>query len=66
MSRPTNKGPVPNRWLNCPRKAQDLIIGKFLAFKTPLDYNFDSKVSAQHRFQPEMLFDICKVRKVCF
>lgn len=59
-----SKGPVPSRWLHCPRKASDLIIGKFMALKTPLNASYDSQVSPECRFPPKMLFDICKSKKV--
>lgn len=57
-------GPIPNRWLGCPRKAADLIVGKFLAFKTPLSSKFDSKVPEECRFQPKFLFMSMKSYKV--
>lgn len=53
-------GPIPNRWLNCPRKAIDLIVGKFLAFKTPLGQQFNDKVPDVNRFTPAMLFAYMK------
>lgn len=49
-------GPLPERWLRCPRKAETLIIDKFLAFKTPLDAKFNDQVPVQHRFSPDMVF----------
>lgn len=64
MSR-RNRDEVPSRWLGCPRIAKELIIGKFMAFKTPLDRNFDNKVLAEYRFYPSMLFDKCASKKVC-
>lgn len=64
MSR-RSRGEIPNRWLKCPRRAKELIIGKFMAFKTPLSRNFDSKVLPEYRFYPNMLFDICASKKVC-
>lgn len=59
-----NKGPIPKRWLRCPRKAQHLILGKFLAFKTPLDRSYNNQVPVEYRFNPTMLFDACKTNKV--
>ncbi|KAL1124336.1 hypothetical protein AAG570_000965 [Ranatra chinensis] len=50
-------GPVPNRWLYCPRKSTRLIAEKFLAFKTPLDSRFDEQVPDECRFTPSMLFE---------
>ena len=57
-------GPVPDRWLNCPRKSKTLIASKFLAFKTPLSSQFDSQVPEEHRFTPNMLFESTKRYKV--
>ncbi|XP_044267680.1 mRNA-capping enzyme [Tribolium madens] len=59
-------GPVPNRWMHCPRKAADLIMGYFMAFKTPLSNSFDSLVPPECRFPPKMLFDLCKTKKIKF
>lgn len=56
-------GPIPERWLNCPRKATNLIGGKFIAFKTPLDSKFDSQVSDEYIFHPEMMFTATKTMK---
>ncbi|CAH0557558.1 unnamed protein product [Brassicogethes aeneus] len=65
MSRPKrNPGPVPNRWLHCPRKSEIPIIGKFVALKTPLSSNFDEQVPIECRFPPKMLFDSCKSKKI--
>ncbi|KAK7077494.1 hypothetical protein SK128_007534, partial [Halocaridina rubra] len=57
-------GPVPPRWLLCPRKSQDLIGNKFLAFKTPLSSKFDDQVPPEHRFSPAMLFSCMRGYKV--
>lgn len=57
-------GPVPDRWLNCPRKASGLLAGKFLAFKTPLGPQFNEKVPEANRFTPAMLFNYMKDIKV--
>ena len=57
-------GPLPPRWLKCPRKSGDLIGGKFLAFKTPLNDRFDDQVPPEHRFSPAMLFSSMKSYKV--
>ncbi|KPI98564.1 PREDICTED: mRNA-capping enzyme [Papilio xuthus] len=51
-----DSGPIPNRWLNCPRKAAGLIAEKFLAFKTPLGPHFNDKVPVENRFTPSILF----------
>ncbi len=57
-------GPPPPRWNHCPRKSSDLVAGKFLAFKTPLDDRFDAKVEPQFKFTPQMIFDSMKSYKV--
>lgn len=57
-------GPIPNRWLRCPRKATGLIADKFLAFKTPLGRQFNEKVPEENRFTPSMLFVYMKSLKV--
>lgn len=59
-----NPGPVPARWLHCPRKSDGLIINKFMVMKTPLSSNFDDQVPQECRFTPKMAFDICKLKKV--
>ncbi|KAG5873922.1 hypothetical protein JTB14_030347 [Gonioctena quinquepunctata] len=67
MSRPKKSpGPVPPRWLHCPRKSDNLIIGKFMALKTPLSSDFDDQVPPECRFPPKMLFDYCKSKKIKF
>ncbi|KAG6444076.1 mRNA-capping enzyme [Manduca sexta] len=57
-------GPLPARWLNCPRKAGGMIADKFLAFKTPLGPQFNDKVPDANRFTPSMLFAYMKGLKV--
>ncbi|CAG9858499.1 unnamed protein product [Phyllotreta striolata] len=65
-SRPRrDPGPVPARWLRCPRKSK-LIADKFIAFKTPLSSDFDDKVPPEFRFNPKMIFDTAKRDKVKF
>lgn len=54
-------GPPP-RWLNCPRKGQ-LIVGKFVPFKTPLDERYDSMVPEANRFGISMLFASMKTHQ---
>ncbi|PSN46284.1 hypothetical protein C0J52_12859 [Blattella germanica] len=49
-------GPVPPRWLHCPRKAAELVANKFLAFKTPLSSDYDGQVPEECRFGPSMIF----------
>ncbi|XP_034827857.1 mRNA-capping enzyme isoform X2 [Maniola hyperantus] len=55
-----NPGPIPSRWLKCPRKATGLFADQFLAFKTPLDSRYNDKVQDIYRFTPTMLFDSVK------
>ncbi|KAK3858414.1 hypothetical protein Pcinc_035397 [Petrolisthes cinctipes] len=57
-------GPVPPRWLMCPRKSNHLVGNKFLVFKTPLNSKFDDQVPPEHRFSPQMLFASMKSYKV--
>ncbi|XP_055586524.1 mRNA-capping enzyme [Uranotaenia lowii] len=57
-------GPIPNRWLYCPRKSESLIADKFLAFKTPLKDEFESQMPVGCIFTPEMLFQNMKTYKV--
>ncbi|XP_055526342.1 mRNA-capping enzyme [Wyeomyia smithii] len=57
-------GPIPNRWLYCPRQSDTLIAGKFLAFKTPLKEDFESQMPAECCFTPEMLFQLMKTYNV--
>lgn len=59
-----DSGPIPPRWLHCPRKSATLFVNKFIAFKTPLDGKFDGQVSMENRFPPSMLFDSLKSYKV--
>ena len=59
----SDPGPLPARWLHCPRKSTLIIADKFLAFKTPLDSSFDGKVAEEYRFHPEMLFASAKAQK---
>nr|XP_023025890.1 mRNA-capping enzyme [Leptinotarsa decemlineata] len=59
-----NPGPVPPRWLHCPRKSETLIMGKFMAMKTPLSSSFDEIVPPECRFPPKMLFSSCKSKKI--
>lgn len=59
----SSKGPIPPRWLNCPRKGQ-IIADKFVPFKTPLSSSFDSSVPEENRFYPSMLVSSLKSYKV--
>lgn len=58
-------GPIPDRWLLCPRNSTVFIANKFLAFKTPLGPKFSSQMSPEHFFQPDMVFSFMKMEKVC-
>lgn len=60
----SDPGPIPDRWLNCPHIANDILAGRFLAFKTPLSARFAPKIEPQNRFQPEMVFAYMKIEKV--
>ncbi|KMZ09711.1 mRNA-capping enzyme [Drosophila simulans] len=62
--RERGSGPLPNRWLYCPRKSDTIIAERFLAFKTPLSSKFHDKMPIECTFQPEMLFEYCKTLKV--
>lgn len=64
MSKNKNPGPVPPRWLRCPRKSESLIVGKFMALKTPLSSDFDDQVPLEYRFPPKMLFNTAKRKKI--
>ncbi|XP_075991956.1 RNA guanylyltransferase and 5'-phosphatase mRNA capping enzyme [Anticarsia gemmatalis] len=57
-------GPIPNRWLRCPRKATGLVADKFLAFKTPLGTQFNDQVPEENRFTPAMLMAYTKSSKI--
>ncbi|GLG96084.1 Probable tyrosine-protein phosphatase F54C8.4 [Gryllus bimaculatus] len=56
-------GPIPERWLNCPRKSSALVAGKFLAFKTPLSDKFNDQIPEHCRFNTNFLFDVVKSYK---
>lgn len=64
MSEHRGPGPIPNRWLHCPRKSDSFIADKFLAFKTPLSERFHIQMPAECQFHPEMLFDYMKMFKL--
>jgi len=57
-------GPVPERWLDCPRKSTKLVIDKFIAFKTPLDSRYHEQIPPKSYFTLSMLFDSLKSYKV--
>ena len=54
-------GPLPNRWLYCPRNSDSFIADKFLAFKTPLSSKFSSQMPLECQFEPDMVFSFMKV-----
>lgn len=56
-------GPIPHRWLHCPRKSDSIIADRFIAFKTPLKRDFQSQMPVQCSFAPSMLFDLMKRQK---
>lgn len=57
-------GPIPDRWLDCPRISNSLIADKFLAFKTPLSARFSPKMEPKYHFPPDMVFSYIKMEKV--
>lgn len=57
-------GPIPDRWLLCPRNATEFIAQRFLAFKTPLGSRYSSQMSPEHHFPPSMVFSFMKIEKV--
>ncbi|XP_014209995.1 mRNA-capping enzyme [Copidosoma floridanum] len=59
-----SKGPVPPRWLHCPRKSIKLIHDKFLAFKTPLSSKYNDQVSEECRFTVAMLLALLKSERL--
>ena len=58
-----NPGPLPQRWLHCPRKGFSIIGDKFLAFKTPLDTRYDNSMSDEFYFHPDMVLASVKSQK---
>lgn len=64
MSRHQGPGPIPDRWLYCPRNANAFVAEKFLAFKTPLSDRFTSQMPMECQFLPEMVFSYAKMFKV--
>lgn len=63
MSNLRGPGPIPNRWLNCPRKSEKIIADKFIAFKTPLNNKFNDQMPLECIFSPKMIFDYVKTIK---
>lgn len=53
-------GPIPNRWLYCPRSADSLVAERFLPFKTPLSTKFNASMPLECQFEPDMVFSIAK------
>ncbi|XP_014222251.1 mRNA-capping enzyme [Trichogramma pretiosum] len=66
MSDPSSngRGPVPPRWLHCPRKSMNLIHNKFVAFKTPLSSDFDDQVPDECRFTVDMLINSLRSSRI--
>lgn len=64
MSYHSGPGPLPNRWLHCPRNGESFIADKFLPFKTPLNARFASQMPANCQFEPDMVFSFVKMFKV--
>lgn len=56
-------GPIPNRWLNCPRKSDHIIAERFYAFKTPLDDRYTDQMPVECLFPPDMIFGYMKMIK---
>lgn len=63
-NRNVGRGPVPDRWLHCPRKSLRIIQSKFCAFKTPLSSEFDSQVPEECKFSVKMLFASLKSQRL--
>lgn len=57
-------GPIPDRWLSCPRISSKFIENKFVAFKTPLSARYSPQMSPENHFPPEMVFSFMKMEKV--
>lgn len=57
-------GPIPPRWLKCPRKSDALVGNRFLACKTPLDEKFNDQIPIEFRFSPTMLIHSMRQHKV--
>lgn len=57
-------GPIPDRWLLCPRISTAFVANRFLAFKTPLNARFSPQILPQYHFQPDMVFSYMKTEKV--
>ena len=55
---------IPKRWLGCPRKSLQLLVGKFLIFKTPLDHKYDDQVPDECLFPVDFVFNSMKSYKV--
>lgn len=61
---PPKKNKLPDGWFNCP-KYGELIQNKFMALKTPLSKNFDTKLPPEKRFYPQDIFNVAKSKGVC-
>ncbi|CAF4777384.1 unnamed protein product [Rotaria sp. Silwood1] len=49
-----NPSEIPSNWLDCPRKS-NIIAGKFIAFKTPLDDQYKTNISIAKRWTCNIL-----------
>ncbi|CAF0720102.1 unnamed protein product [Rotaria sp. Silwood1] len=49
-----NPSEIPSNWLDCPRKS-NIIAGKFIAFKTPLDDQYKTQISIAKRWTCNIL-----------
>ncbi|XP_015365520.1 PREDICTED: mRNA-capping enzyme-like isoform X1 [Diuraphis noxia] len=47
---------IPKHWMNCPNIAITSVANSFVAFKTPLDDNYNNKIAIMKRFNPQMVF----------
>lgn len=61
-----SSGPLPDRWLYCPRTGRNFIVNIFMATKTPLDFKFDNKIEQHLRFTPTQFFQMAFERNVKF
>ncbi|RDD38378.1 mRNA-capping enzyme [Trichoplax sp. H2] len=55
--------PIPPRWLKCPRRG-NVVAGKFLPFKVPLDSRYNDQIPIEDRFDINMLFQFTNAYKI--
>ncbi|KII69762.1 mRNA-capping enzyme [Thelohanellus kitauei] len=53
-----SQSPLPDRWIECPRRSVGIISDLFLATKTFLDDKFDKFIPRKSLFKPRMITDI--------